>query len=223
MHQENIDHLPLFENGKLSGIITFKDLLRGYMNWSPKRDSSAKFNAGARSIVEDLPKIGALPINNFSTNDNILEINPGEKLSKAIDLMLKNGVSDLVVKDDDNYLGLLTLNNIFKKVGKLKFVKNFDVNFIGLKDIGLMPHQKYSLKKIIDQEAVKLQRKINDEIFIQLHLKKHDKGGKEKFSVHLKVEFLGKMIASNQEDWDLETAIKKAFNIAQSTAEKKFN
>ena len=127
------------------------------------------------------------------------------------------------LKDDDNYLGLLTLNNIFKKVGKLKFVKNFDVNFIGLKDIGLMPHQKYSLKKIIDQEAVKLQRKINDEIFIQLHLKKHDKGGKEKFSVHLKVEFLGKMIASNQEDWDLETAIKKAFNIAQSTAEKKFN
>ena len=55
-----------------------------------------------------------------------------------------------------------------------------------------------------------------------VHLKDYDKGGKQKFSVHLRIETPGQMISSEQHDWDLETALRKTFNNAKNSVKKKF-
>jgi CBS domain-containing protein len=224
MFQEKVDHIPLFEQGEVAGIITFKDILRKYLNWSPKRNFSAKFNAAANAkcAASEMPKLDNLPVSGFSTNYNLVTIISGEPLTKAINLMLKKGISDLLVMENNEFVGMLTVKNILRKIGSLKIPKKFTIKFVGLNKTKLEPYQKYSIKKIASNEAMKLQRKIKNELNITLHLKVYDKGGRQKFSVHIKLEYPGQLIASNQDDWDLETALRKTFENAKNAVKKKF-
>jgi predicted transcriptional regulator len=225
MYKDKVDQVPLFDKGKIYGIISFKDLLRKYINWSPKRDNSAKFNkmANSSSAEKEAPKIDSLPVSNFSTNENLLTINPKENLKRAVSIMAQNRVSDLLVMDNEEYHGLLTTKNILRKIGSLKIQQNFNIKFVGLNKTNLTAHQKYSLRKITSNEAFKLQRKIKNQLDLVLHIKEYDKDGtKHKFAVNLRLEFPGQMITSSQEDWDFETALRKTFDNAKNSVRKKF-
>jgi len=224
MHQERVDHLPVFDQGKVYGIISFKDILRRYLNWSPKRDVSAKFNQMASSggSLADMPKLDQLPVSDFSTNDNLFNLQSNESLVNATKVMVDNRLSDLLVMENNEFVGLLTVKNILRNVSSLKVPKNYNIKFVGLNDTKLNPYQKYTVKKIASNEAFKLQRKINNEMNLVIHLKDYDKGGKQKFSIHLRIETPGQMISSEQHDWDLETALRKVFNNAKNSVKKKF-
>ena len=225
MYKNKIDHVPVFDQGKLHGIVTYKDLLRNYLNWSPKRNNSAKFNklTSSRSSYSDIHKMSILPIDNFTTSQNLRTINARENLKSALKVMTENNLSDLIVMDSGEFKGLLTVKNILGKVGRLKIIKHFNVKFIGLNDVRLSPQQKYNLKKITDHEAMKLQRKIKQEFTLVLHLKEYTKEGDQgKFSVHLRIEYPGKILTSEQFDWDLETALRKTFNNAKNNTNSRF-
>jgi CBS domain-containing protein len=225
MHQERVDHLPVFDQGQVYGIISFKDLLRRYLNWSPKRDVSAKFNQMASSGggLGDMPQLDQLPVEDFSTNDNLFTIQSSEPLSKATSIMVENKLSDLLVMEDEGFEGLLTVKNILRNVGSLKIPKNYNIKFVGLNKSKLEPYQKVNIKKIAANETFKLQRKIKNELNLTIHIKDYQKtGGRQKFSVHLRLVFPGQIITSSQEDWDIETAVRKTFNNAKNAVKKKF-
>jgi len=225
MYKERLDQVPIFEKGELYGIITYRDLMRKYLNWSPRRDISAKFNkmASSRSAEVDMPNLANLPVSSFSTNDNLLTIGKGDKLNKAIEIMIKNGISNLILMDGNEFLGMLTVKNILRKIGSLKIPKNFNIKFIGLNEVKLKPYQKYNIKKITANEAFKIQRQVHNEFFLNIHLKEYEKdGNRQKYSVNLRVEFPGQIITSTQEDWDVETALRKTFNNAKNKLKKKF-
>jgi len=58
---------------------------------------------------------------------------------------------------------------------------------------------------------------------LTIHIKSYDKqGGEQKFSVNLRIDFPSRVITSSQEDWDLETALRKTFNNAKNEVDKKF-
>ncbi|MBT5343160.1 CBS domain-containing protein [Candidatus Woesearchaeota archaeon] len=225
MHQERVDHLPVFEQGQVYGIISFKDILRRYLNWSPKRDVSAKFNQMASSggSLADMPKLDQLPVSDFSTNDNLFTVQSNESLVNATKVMVENRLSDLLVMENDDFVGLLTVKNILRNVGSLKIPKNYNIKFVGLNKSRLEPYQKVNIKKIAANETFKLQRKIKNELDVTIHIKDYQKtGGRHKYSVHLRLEFPGQMITSEQDDWEIETAIRKTFNNAKNAVKKKF-
>ena len=225
MYQERIDQLPLFDQGKLYGIISFRDLLRKYLNWSPKRDISAKFNVMAKSRIasSNMPQLALLPVSNFSTNENLLTIKPNEPLNKAIELMYKNKMFDILVMDDEKFIGLLTMKNILRKLGSLKVPHNFNIRYVGLNDLKLQAYEIYNVRKIASNESFKVQRKIKNEFNLTIHLKEYDKeGGKQKYSVNIRVEFPGQIISASQEDWDVETALRKTFENIKNKLGSKF-
>ena len=225
MYKERIDHVPIYDQGKIYGIISFKDIIRKYLNWSPKRDVSSKFNnsASTKSAEVDMPHLASLPVSSFSTNDNLLVINETDSLTKAIKLMSDKNVKNLLVMQNEEMLGLLTTKYLLRKIGALKIPKNYNIKFVGLSKVRLQPYQKYNIKKIASNEAFKLQRKIKNNMDITIHLKSYDKqGGEQKFTVNMRIDTPGKIMTSSQEDWDLETALRKTFNNAKNVVEKKF-
>ena len=225
MNLKKVDHLPVFEGNKLYGILTYRDILRRYLNWSPKRDISAKFNtmASSRSAEADMPHLANLPISDFSTNDNLLTLSNSAYLKQGIEMMNNKGVNSIIIMDDEEVLGLLTAKNILRKVGSLKIPINYNIQFIGLKDVNLEPYQIANLKKICSNEAFKLQRKLKSEFSLVVHLKAYDKQGtRQKYSVNLRVEHPGQLLSSSEDDWDLETALRKTFNNAKNTIDKKY-
>ena len=224
MYQENVDHVPLFDQGKLYGILSYRDLLRKYLNWSPRRDVSAKFNkaASTRAAQVDISPFAGLPVSSMSTNDNLVTVQKSETLKNAVQLMVKNNISDLIVFSGNDYQGLLTLRNVLQRVGALKIKKSFDLQGGGLSKLGWHPYEVESLQKIASNEAVKLQRGIRNEFTLVIHVKEYDKGGKQKYSMHLRLEFPGKMVSVSADDWDWRTALHKAFVNAENNVKKLF-
>jgi CBS domain-containing protein len=225
MYKDKVDQVPIFDKGKVFGIITFRDILRKYINWTPKRDSSAKFNifAKSRCASSNSPKIDSLPVADFSTNYNLVTVKPHESLKNAVKLMAEKRISDLLVMDEGNYLGLLTLKNVLRKIGSLKIPQNFNIKFVGLTKTKLVPHQRYNLRKIASNEAFKLQRKIKNEMNFVIHIKEYEKDGTQrKYSINLRIESPGRIITVNQDDWDFETALRKTFNNAKNKVRKMY-
>lgn len=223
MQTEIIDHLPLFEKNKLSGMLSFRDVLRKYLNWSPNKDYSARFNAEARIKISDgeLPKLASLPISNFSTNDNLVTVRSVDDVKKAVDKMLDNHVHDvLVVDSEQDYKGLLTVRNLLKKVSVVTPILSSNLQFVGLKDVKLKPYQMYNLQQMAQEFTTKLHRKLREEPSIVIHLKEHGKKdkGREKYSVTLHANLPRLKLSSEQVEWDPEMALRNAFEHIEAEA-----
>ncbi|MBI2572633.1 CBS domain-containing protein [Candidatus Woesearchaeota archaeon] len=215
MDKEGIDHVPLFEDGKLYGIVTFRDLIRRSLNWNYKRDVSMKFNPyiSADDVKYKVVNMGSLPIVDFATTQDLVKVKAKATVKEAVGLMVKNKIHDVLVVDDSKFSGLMTTRTVLKMVSNLKVKKNFAVKFIGLKDVTLTEHQRYALQKISEHEAMKLQRRIDQLFEIIVYVKEMNKAGKQReFQVVVKVEWPGKVIGSEKTDWDLERAVHKCFN-----------
>ncbi len=225
MQEESLDQVPIFENGRLSGIISYRDVLRKYLNWSPKRDVSAKFNklASSKSAEVDMPHLASLPVSSFSTNENLVSTSSTQNIKSALSLMTGNRVSSLPVLDLGEFKGLLTVKNVLRCVASLKIPQEFNIQFVGLKELKLTEHQNMRLQEICSNEAFKLQRLVHNQFELIVHIKEYEKDGKQhKFSVNLRVEFPGKIVTVSQEDWVLETALHKAFDNAKNSLGSKF-
>lgn len=226
IYQERIEQVPIFEKGRLYGIVSYRDLMRKYFNWAPKREFSAKFSkmASSRSAEADMPKLTILPISSFSTNENLLTVSNSSSLTEAVKLMSVKDLTDAIITGTDGFLGLLTVKNILRHIGSLKIPQNFNIQFVGLDKADLNTYQKFSLKKIAANEAFKLQRLVRNEVFsMVIHIKDYGKqGNRQKFSVNMRIQFPSRLITSSQYDWDFETALRKTFNNAKNEIKKKF-
>ncbi len=229
MHDERIDQVPLFDtksSKSLYGIISYRDLLRHYLNWTPKRDFSAKFNklVSTRGGDSNLPGVAELPVENFATSSNLAVVSPESSLPDALSLMRSRNLQDLLVMRQELFVGLLTVKNILRFVGSFKASPVFAVKFVGLNKTHLEPQQKSALESIACSEAVKLQRQLrNEEFSITVHVKEYQREGKKhKYSVHCRLEYPGQSITVSQEDWDIETAMHKTFENARNAVKKKF-
>jgi CBS domain-containing protein len=215
MQKDNLTHMPIFDQDKLYGILSYKDVVRKQLNWSPKRDFSAKFNQALKSKSGRSENVHffQMPVRDFSTNDNLITVSLKSPLKEAVGLMDKHNLKGLIVMDGLKYQGILTARNILLTLAKLEKRDNFEIFYVGLNEVDLTENQRNMLQDSTYKEAVRLQRKFKETFAIAVHLKESNKQGKQKlFKVNLRVESVGKLYTSEKEDWDLETALHKCFN-----------
>ncbi|MBI4983532.1 CBS domain-containing protein, partial [Candidatus Woesearchaeota archaeon] len=217
MQDEHVDHVPIFYEGKLHGVLSFRDVLRHYLNWSPDKDYSARFNAKARIKIADgdLPSMISLPVSTFSTNENLLTVNSASSLGLAVSSMLNHRIHDLLVMDfEQEFKGMLTVRNILRKVSTLGARDNFTIQFVGLKEARLKPSEKETLVKLTQIEAAKLARRIKQDVHLVVHIKTYGKKeeGREKFSISVRLESFKPMIISTHIEWNPEIALRFAFD-----------
>src|SRR3989338_5844065 len=224
MHKARVDQVPVFEGKKLYGIVSFRDILQKYLAWVPDRENSTKFTkmANSRSAEADRPNLSMLPVKSFSTNQNMVTVSKKASLLEAVKLMAKDHVSSAIVMDGEKFEGLLTIKNIMRVVGSLKIPENFNIRFVGLNDVGLLAHQKEAVQKIASNEAFKLQRAIQDDFSMVVHLKDHTKSGRErKYSISLHVDAPGQTFTVNEFDWRIEDALHRTFDNAKNVLKRR--
>lgn len=225
MHEARVDQVPVFDGKKLYGVVSFRDFLQKYLAWIPVRETSTKFDnmrGGSRGSESDKPNLAMLPIKDFSTNQNVLTTSSLVKLSDIVNAMVKENVSSAIVMDGDKFTGLLTVKNILRLVSSLEIPENFNIRFIGLNDVGLLAHQKAAVQKIASNEAFKLQRAIQDDFSMVVHIKDHTKSGRErKYSISLHVDAPGRTFTVNEFDWRIEDALHKTFDNAKNVLKRK--
>src|SRR3989344_100318 len=225
LKQQRADHLAVLDKGKLYGVLSYTDLLKKFLGSTPQREVSTKFGklSTSRGAKPDTTNIDLLPVSNFSTNDNLKIVNSTDNLTTALRTMTQGKVSCLPVIDKGKFLGLLTVKNLLRLIGSLKIKENFNIKFIGLKDLGLQKYDVEALKKITANEAFKIQRVVKNNFNLSVHLKEYQKdGSRHKYAVNLRVEYPGKIITASQDDWDWRTAVRKTFANAKNEVNKMF-
>lgn len=96
------------------------------------------------------------------------------------------------------------------------------IQYIGVGD--LQPGEREVLNSVVEGELDKLKRKRpNDSINGSLQVKVYQKeGDRKKYSMHLKLQFSKFLIdSSNHDDWDLPTALHKAFESVHNQLQHK--
>ncbi len=221
MYTESIDQVPVSDEKGVYGVISYRDLLKKYLIWSPKREHSSKMlkeRGGTRSAESDHAHLSSLPVSAFSTNENLVTTEPNELLKELMKKLQNSNVTCAIVLKNGHLRGLVTVKNIVRAIASLNIPKNFNIRFVGLSKLQLEEYDIRSIKKIASNEAFKLQRDIqNDEFSLVVHVKEYNKAGnRRKFSVHLRVESPGETIAVDQFDWDIRRAFHKAFDNAKN-------
>ncbi len=102
--------------------------------------------------------------------------------------------------------------------------ENVEIKFVGLEDTKLSNETKDNLKNIASNETVKLQRAIDEEFGVTLHIKEYDKESKkQRYGLYMRINTPGQKICSDRsqrDSWDIETALKKSFDSIKHKLEK---
>ena len=217
MHQSELDLLPVYSGGGLSGVISYKSLIRSALNWSPAKDASAHFNKQMRSksAAVDTESLEAISVESAVEDFNVSVVQQGDPLAAAVAKMKLLRQRSLVVLEGSTYKGMLSVHNILSVLTNDKSPL-FDIEYKGLNELKLSEHQQWALTTLVDRQSAKLQRKIKEQFKVTLHIKGHNKEGRQQqFEVKLRIDYPGKLLASEKLDWDLETAVHKCFNIVE--------
>lgn len=215
MQDAHVDHLPVYEGNTLFGVVSYRDLFRVFLHWSPKRDVSARFNKeqSSRSGLGDISAFSSLPVSTCTTTQNLETIGRKQYLKDAVALLGKYKIMTLLVMDGTTVEGLLTVRNVLKTIAGLRDQQRYTLRYAGLHDLQLTDHQQADFVRIVEQESAKLERRIAVPFEIIVSLKEYYGGGKQhEFRVNLKVQYPGRKLTSEDESWDLEKALHKCFN-----------
>ena len=226
MQKERIDRVPVFKAGSLYGIISYQDLLQKYLQWVPTKTSSARLQKEAgrtRGAQDDRLRWAGLPVSSFSTTENLVTIKSSLPLHEAAKQMEEKDIHSLIVAEGSEALGFLTLKNMLRAIASLNTPPLYNIKFIGLKSPGIDSYAQYALKKVSAFEAYKLQRMINNEFSVVLHIKAYGKEGKrKKYSIHLRVEYPGQQLTVSDDDWDAVAALHRVWANVKNHVKKKF-
>ena len=215
MSKEKVDHMLIFEGRKLVGVLSIGDLM-DYFVYKKNRISGSKNQGGrTKAATVDRNKVSSLPVKSFTTK-NIRTVKRMDLLSRSVATMHLANVRDLVVEEAGKVYGLLTVKRILEKLASLDSSSGSSVKLVGLSKTHLSQTEIDLLKKVANNEISKIERKIKNDLKLNIRIKEHKKSGKSnkkhKYSVTLKVDFPGQILTSTQEDWDPVTALRKSFN-----------
>ena len=101
MVDSNVESILVFENSKIIGIVTIKDIFR---------DVVAKGKDPSKVSLKDIVR------------RKIIKINKDAKVKDAIDLMNKNDIRRLVVENEERPIGIISQKAIIGNLGKFAAV-----------------------------------------------------------------------------------------------------
>jgi len=164
--EHGISRAPVVKDGKLVGIVTMHDCIMAII---PKK----RLTRGA--ISEKKPRLG-IPVTNIMT-ESVITISEDVVVRKAVELMVSNGISGLVVTRDDKISGIVTKTDILEAISKLGAEKDEDFLLeLTAGDVRFdRSHVEKELRRLVEKFGVFLKRGV-----VHVYFKRHG----ERFKRH---------------------------------------
>jgi len=189
MHDHDISILPMVENdGKLFGAIEAFNFLRIL---KPKEGMSSGDSSG-KSITESQIKALSLAIQPTTVSTQ-------ETLSSVANIMGKNGASSVIVQDDNIPLGVISQKDMLELIASSER-KGVYVQITNLNDV-----DDFTREKIDDiiKDTVQKMGQILDPQSLFLHIKTHERGGRTKYSIRVRLQASGRTYSSKAWGWKI--------------------
>lgn len=200
MREKNISRLPVVDNeGKLRGLVTVFDLLKAIkpkekMNWY--------------SMAAEKETIMGVQVSTVM-NDNPLTAEKQTSLSSISAEMTRYKNSGIVITEEGAPVGIVTTRDLleFYLSGREKKGAYVQITGLGKEDPIVAATTDRMLKDTVQKISSFLPVQ-----FLFLHTKRHEKGGKTKYSVRVRLMTDKGIFISKAIGWDLRDAAGKALD-----------
>ncbi len=227
MMEYNISRLVVLEDGELQGIITSLDTLRsmvprdqmqGGSKHHAARSSASGDVQGEKESMSDIP-VRELMQPATETLSYVIE---GEDtpLRETVRHMLDNELLEVVVVEDGDAAGILTLKDVVDLVAGHEVVESLLVQLTGPE----VPREKQAiLDKIENQVRGGLGRVLDRPDELRVHVKKYEKDGKRhKYTLNFRLSSKLGTLRVNTHGWDLLDAVDEGLeNLERLVKEEK--
>ncbi|MBT6762829.1 CBS domain-containing protein [archaeon] len=218
MIKEKVDHVLVFTNRELDGLLSIRDVMKVAMQQNQRVSNPGKAagGIGSPSAVVDRNSPLNLPVDSFMSHGQLLTITRGNSLLDAMAVMHKRNIRDLIVQENGKVYGLVTLKTILGAFIHQEIQAPLQLNIRGLKKLDLHDLQEARFLALIRSEALKLQRKVGEELNFSMHLKVGKRtGAAHQYDVKLKVEGSHGILMADSNEWKLDAAIRSVFRALQ--------
>ncbi len=195
MKDLGLNRIPILDSkGKFAGLVDGLSLVN--MLIDERRSKRG-------DMFGDRTKLGGIGISRFVRTD-IMKVNPGTDLKIIVGGISKEGICAVIVEKDGNFMGMITVKDLFKLVGRS--LETVYVRITGLEEED--DFIKGKIDDMVDNTITKL-LKLADVKYVAIHAETHKKEGKRrKYSVQGRfVTDKGNFYAGDHE-WDPTKAMK---------------
>lgn len=213
MLDNNISRIPVLDSeGNLTGIVRSTDLLRMLIkHQSPNPGGTSGKSLKDTQIAggDEKDAMSEIDIKEIMSR-NTLEIEGFGPVQNAVELMVKNGESDIMITDSGYPEAILTVKDLVKYISDQGMDNFVLVNLVGLE----VDEEKAAVHdKISTQLKGSLGRKIDNPEELSMHIKKSDKdGNKHRYEINAKLFSELGITTSTVEEWDLLEAVDIALD-----------
>jgi CBS domain-containing protein len=212
MREKNISRLPVVDkNNKVMGILTIFDLLKAV-----KPVDRVNFY----SLAGEKETTMKIPISTIVNSSPVI-VNKDSTLNEVVNVMNKYSTDGVLVMQGQSPAGIVTAKDLLEF-----FVSGFEQKGVYYQIIGLVNEDEFitsTVDRMVRDTLQKLSKMYNLQFFF-LHVKRHDKEGKVKYSIRTRLLTDAGTFISKSYAWDLRTAVDDAMHKLQriSIKEKEF-
>jgi CBS domain-containing protein len=200
MRERNVSRIPIVDKeNKLKGIVTLFDILRAV---KPRERMNFYSMAAEKETTMGIPVSSVM-------NDTPTEIERETSLSEIAGLLKKYDTDGVVVTDNQMPVGVITEKDLLE----------FYVSTLGQKGVyyqimGLSDEDDFVLSTVNRMIGDTLQKlsKIHKINFFYMHVKRHDKAGKIKYSIRNRLLTDSGTFISKSYDWDIRSAVDQSLD-----------
>ena len=201
MNYHNFNRIPVIDdNGNLTGIISFRSILKNFMLLPPRSKEKGfsrkgKKKSGNPSAMSSLNKI---PLKEVMITD-VKTISPDESVKNIVKALNSAHGSQTVILDKNRPVGIITPRDIIEAFLKNKVEKR-NIQAIGFPELDEMDYAyaDQRLGELYD----KAQKLVNNTVLLTFHLKTHnDSGLRKKYSINAHLSIPGQEFTAKQVGW----------------------
>lgn len=208
MRKKKVTRLPVIKEGKVTGIITFYDVMTIF--FKPRKRERLGELKGTKEKTSDFPVRGIMqsPVVSVSSEDNVKEI------IRTID---KFGLSEVLVIDEGRLRGIISTYDIVKLA--MPLIEETKIDFTVSGEKIEWPESDHINKEIQNL----LKKNIGNIEPLSFHVKKHEKEGglSTKYSVNAMVSTNFGIFNAKGIAWDLVMAFSDCINNLERIIEEK--
>lgn len=208
MKDARLERIPVLDEfGRFVGLVDSISLADLLIN---------KDRAKRGEMFGDKTKLEEIGIEKFLRKD-VLRVSPETELREIVKDIPKEGMHTVIVEENDKFLGMITIKDIFKLIGRPLETVYIRISGLGNEDSFI----KKKIDEMVDNTITKL-LKFLEVSYVAIHVETHKKGGRrKKYSVQGRfMTNKGNFYASAHE-WEPTKAMKLFLSKIEREIQKK--
>jgi len=219
--EEDISRLPVYENNKLSGIITIDDALSRFIHPEHRQGGSGQYQDSSKygAYMADKKEYFDIPVKGLMS-ETVLMMKSNEKVRDIVNTMFKHEYRGMLIGKNEELEGIVTKRDLLEPLATSTITEPIVIQFSGKLD-KIKGFNKKRPKEIIYSNFKKYLDYL-DNAHIYVRLKQHEEQSRGKHIIYCKMRLSSPrgMFVASEEGWGYLDAINKTSEAIEKQIKK---